>query len=96
MYSNEHHTDSVWGERASFTGHELGDMKRPEKMYMYHHHCTGDHRTPTHVLVENVRWPGSRRNARREEVVLAIIRLGHTYLTHSYLLNREDQPECVG
>ncbi len=37
-------------------------------------------------------WPGSRRNARREEV----IRLGHTYLTHSYLLNREDQPECVG
>ncbi len=27
--------------------------------------------------------PGSRRNARREEVVLARIRLGHTYLTHS-------------
>ncbi len=42
------------------------------------------------------RWPGSRRNARREEVVLARIRLGHAYLTHSYLLNREDQPECVG
>ncbi len=42
------------------------------------------------------RWPGSRRNARREEVVLAKIHLGHTYLTHSYLLNRKDQPECVG
>ncbi len=41
-------------------------------------------------------WPGSRRNTCREEVVLARIRLGHTYLTHSYLLNREDQPECVG
>ncbi len=27
------------------------------------------------------RWPGSRRNTRREEVVLAKIRLGHTYLT---------------
>ncbi len=42
------------------------------------------------------RWPGSWRNARREEVVLARIRMGHTYLTHSYLLEREDQPECVG
>ncbi len=28
------------------------------------------------------RWPGGRRNARREEVVLARIRLGHTYVTH--------------
>ncbi len=42
------------------------------------------------------RWPGSRRNVRREEVVLARIRLAHTYVTHSYLLKREDQPECVG
>ncbi len=42
------------------------------------------------------RWPGSRRNACGEEVVLARIRLGHTYLTHSYLLNREDQSECIG
>ncbi len=41
-------------------------------------------------------WPGRRRYARREEVVLARIRLGYTYLTHSYLLNREDQPEYVG
>ncbi len=40
--------------------------------------------------------PGSRRNTRREEIILAITRLGHTYLTHSYLLKREDQPECVG
>ncbi len=32
----------------------------------------------------------------REEVVFARIRLGHTYLTHRYLLNREGQPECVG
>ncbi len=37
-----------------------------------------------------------KANTRREEVVLARIRLGHTYLTHSSLLNREDQPECVG
>ncbi len=42
------------------------------------------------------RWPASRHNARREEVVLARIRLGHMYLSYGYLLNREDQPECVG
>ncbi len=38
-------------------------------------------------------WPGSKRNTCREEVVLARIRQGHTYLTHSYLLT--GQPECV-
>ena len=36
------------------------------------------------------------RNLRREEVVLARIRIGHTRLTHSYLLNREEQPFCIG
>ncbi len=41
-------------------------------------------------------WPGIRRNARREEVVLARIRLGPRYLTRIYLLHREHQPECVG
>ena len=35
------------------------------------------------------------RTVRREEVVLARCRIGHTRLTHSYLFNREDQPECV-
>ena len=27
-------------------------------------------------------------------VVLRRLRIGHTRLTHSYLLNRQDQPEC--
>ena len=36
------------------------------------------------------------RNIRLEEVVLARIRKGHTRITYSYLLNREDQPQCVG
>lgn len=36
------------------------------------------------------------RNIRREEVILARLRIGHTYITHSYLLKREDQPWCVG
>ena len=33
---------------------------------------------------------------KKEEVILARIRIGHTFLTHMYLLKGEDQPECVG
>ena len=36
------------------------------------------------------------RNVRKEEVVLARLRLGHTRVTHSYLLQGEEQPHCVG
>ena len=36
------------------------------------------------------------RNIRKEEVVLAQLRLGHTRVTHSYLLLGEEQPQCVG
>ena len=36
------------------------------------------------------------RNIRKEEVVLARLRLGHTRVTHSFLLQGEEQPQCVG
>ena len=36
------------------------------------------------------------RNIRKEEVVLARLRLGHTRVTHSYLLQGEERPQCVG
>ena len=36
------------------------------------------------------------RPVRRDDVVLTRCRIGHSRLTHSYLLNREDQPECIG
>ena len=36
------------------------------------------------------------RNIRREEVVLDRLRLGHTRVTHSYLLQGEELPQCVG
>ena len=32
--------------------------------------------------------------SRQDAVVLRRHRIGHTRLTHSYLLNRQDQPEC--
>ena len=36
------------------------------------------------------------RKIRKEEVVLARLRLGHTRVTHSHLLLGEEQPHCVG
>ena len=35
------------------------------------------------------------RSVRRDEVVLFGLKLGHSYLTHSYLLKGEQPPECV-
>ena len=32
---------------------------------------------------------------RKEEVVLTRLHIGHTKLTHSYLLQGEEQPECI-
>ena len=51
------------------------------------------------------RWSSCRDNklfqikptlsrSRKEEVVLSRLRIGHTYFSHSYILRREDPPEC--
>ena len=40
-------------------------------------------------------WPPGFRNSRREEVVLSRLRIGHTYFSHSYILRKEDPPECT-
>ena len=40
-------------------------------------------------------WPGGSRIIRREQSVLARIRIGHTHLTHCFLLKREDPPQCI-
>ena len=34
--------------------------------------------------------------SRREEIVLARLRISHTRITHFHLLKREDQPKCIG
>ena len=41
-------------------------------------------------------WNNSIGNKLLEEVVLARLRLGHTRVTHSYLLLGDEQPQCVG
>ena len=39
-------------------------------------------------------WSSSTRKSRREEKVLARIRLGHTVCTHSYIYSRDPRPMC--
>ena len=38
--------------------------------------------------------PHANRVSRREEVVLARLRIGHTHLTHSHLLKGDPPPRC--
>ena len=40
-------------------------------------------------------WPGGSRIIRREESVLARVRIGHTHLTHFFLLKVKDPPQCT-
>ena len=40
-------------------------------------------------------WLPELLTNRRKEVILARLRIGHSYITHSYLLKGEEQPECI-
>jgi hypothetical protein len=46
-----------------------------------------------HALVGKT--PCSYGQNRKEQVVLTRCRIGHSRLTHSYLLNNEERPECI-
>ena len=39
-------------------------------------------------------WQSSYRRCRKDEVVLCQARIGHTYLTHSYILKKHPPPQC--
>ena len=40
-------------------------------------------------------WQPGYRKSRKEEVILSRLRIGHTRLTHSFILKKEDPPECI-
>ena len=40
-------------------------------------------------------WSSSVRSTRREEIVLARLRLGHTILTHSHIIDHLPPPQCA-
>ena len=49
---------------------------------------------PVHEISTIGEYQSVVRNIRKEEV-LARLHLGHTRVTHSYLLQGEEQPQCV-
>ena len=40
-------------------------------------------------------WRPALRKSRREQVVISRLRIGHTRLTHSFVLKQEPQPQCL-
>lgn len=51
-------------------------------------------RSASHTASKFAAWKSSLQASRRKSVVLCHLRIGHTWLTHGYLLRREDLPEC--
>ena len=39
-------------------------------------------------------WQSSYRRCRKDEVVMCRARIGHTHLTHSYILKKDPPPQC--
>ena len=48
-----------------------------------------------HVIQTTVGKIPSYINHRKTDTVIRRLRIGHTYLTHSYLLKGEPMPECI-
>ena len=40
-------------------------------------------------------WRPASRKSRREQVVISRLQIGHTGLTHSFILKQEPQPQCL-
>ena len=40
-------------------------------------------------------WRPASRKSRREQDVISQLRIGHTRLTHSFILKQEPQPQCL-
>ena len=48
------------------------------------------------IKAEIGEWKEGYRKSRGEEIILSYLRIGHTDITHSYLLKQEQPPWCVG
>jgi len=74
------------------------DFRRCAQEYIYEEwetHWLGSRGSKLHQVQPHLgEWKGANRSSRLEEVVLARLRIGHTRLTHSYLLKGEPAPIC--
>ena len=47
-----------------------------------------------HAIEPTVNKTNSYRLPRRDEIIIHRLRIGHTFLTHGYLLKRDSPPQC--
>ena len=47
------------------------------------------------IMPKITKWKNDQKNNRKKDVILTRLRIGHTHLTHSYLLKGESQPQCI-
>ena len=55
---------------------------------------TGMVQSRTSFILSSQSWQSSYRRCRKDEVVLCRARIGHTHLTHSYILRKDPPPLC--
>ena len=55
----------------------------------------GLHSNKLHSVKPTLGYVSLSHLSRRDAVILRRLRIGHTRFSHSYLLNREDQPRCT-
>ena len=53
------------------------------------------HNKPFQIQPTLGEWRPASRKSRREQVVTSRLRIGHTRLTHSFILKQETQPKCL-
>ena len=51
-------------------------------------------RNKLYSIKQTIAPPQTLHLSRREEIVYRRLRIGHSYITHSFLLKREDKPKC--
>ena len=70
-------------------------IRQHSKLFWQNQWRDAPSRTQLHEIKPNIgTWTSSFRSSRLEEKVLARIRLGHTYLTHSYIFSKSRRPVC--
>ena len=74
------------------------DLKLSIKVYvnnLWQTYWDSHHTSKLYSIQNKVNKPCNVILKREDEVIISRLRIGHSKLTHSYLINKEQQPECI-
>ena len=76
--------------------HSIKSKIRQQSRTFWQRQWTDDlNRTLLHAIKPELGiWSSSSRGSRLEEKMLAKLRIGHTYLTHSHIFSQSERPIC--